>query len=97
MTGKLSLWRRIHGSAEIANCGEVGRVLQTYLDGELDQFAARRITRHLDLCRRCGMEASTYTEIKASLALRTKSAVDPAAVTRLRTFGQQLIDTNPGQ
>lgn len=94
MTGNLSLWRRIHGSAEIASCREVGRVLQTYLDGELDQLAASRITRHLDLCRRCGMEASTYTEIKASLGRHAKPPVDPAAVHRLRTFGQQLIDDN---
>jgi len=97
MTGNLSMWRRIHGSPEIASCREVGRVLQTYPDGELDQLAARRITRHLDLCRRCGMEASTYADIKASLARHAKPAVDPAAVNRLRTFGQQLIDNNPDQ
>lgn len=95
MTGNLSLWRRVHGSAEIASCREVGRVLQTYLDGELARRAARRITRHLDLCRRCGMEAFTYAEIKASLAHHAKPPVDPAAVNRIRAFAQQLIDKNP--
>lgn len=97
MTPTLSLWRRMHGSPEIASCREVGRVLQTYLDGELDQLAARRITHHLDLCRRCGMQASTYAEIKSSLARHARPPVDTAAVNRLRTFGQQLIDNNPDQ
>ncbi len=95
MTRTLSMWRRMRGSAEIASCREVGNVLQTYLDGELDELAARRITRHLALCRRCGMEASAYAEIKASLARNGKHGIDPAAVDRLRDFGQRLIDDGP--
>lgn len=92
MTGKLSMWRRMRGSAGIASCREVGHVLQTYLDGELDELAALRITRHLELCRRCGMEAETYAEIKGALGHRGTSTVDPDAVARLRAFGQRLIE-----
>ncbi len=92
MNGNLSMWRRMRGSAEIASCREVGHVLQSYLDGELDELAAHRITRHLALCRRCGMEASTYAEIKASLARNRTQGIDRAAVGRLREFGQRLID-----
>lgn len=86
------MWRRIRGSADIAGCREIGHALQTYLDGELDELAARRITRHLELCRRCGMEAETYAEIKAAFGRRRATTVDPDAVARLREFGQRLIE-----
>lgn len=68
MTGKLSWWRRARTGREVATCREVGRVLQAYLDGHVDELTARRVARHLEMCRRCGMEASTYAEIKRSLA-----------------------------
>jgi len=76
------------------NCMQVGRRLQRYLDGDLDDLTARRIMRHLEDCRRCGMEASAYTEIKASLARRAVDVPD-AAVTRLRAFGEQLVHDSP--
>ena len=49
-------------------CMAVARVLQAYLDGEVDQDTARRVGAHLDVCRRCGMTAHTYRAIKDSLA-----------------------------
>jgi anti-sigma factor RsiW len=91
MTGKLSWWRRARPGRDAATCREVGRVLQSYLDGQVDELTARRVARHLEMCRRCGMEASTYTEIKRSLA-RHGAAVDPEVVGRLRDFGTQLIE-----
>ena len=91
MTGQLSWYRRMRGRLDMASCLQVGRTLQSYLDGDLDDLTAQRVTRHLELCRRCGMEAVTYTEIKASLA-RRGAAVDAAAVTRLRDFGEQLLE-----
>jgi anti-sigma factor RsiW len=96
VSGNLSMWRRMRGSAEIASCREVGQLLQSYLDGEVDELAAYRITRHLELCRRCGMEASTYAEIKASLARNGAHAPHHLdAVIRLREFGQRLVDDPP--
>jgi predicted anti-sigma-YlaC factor YlaD len=96
VSGNLSMWRRMRGSAEIASCREVGQLLQSYLDGEVvDELAAHRITRHLELCRRCGMEASTYAEIKASLARNGAHATHLDAVMRLREFGQRLVDDPP--
>lgn len=91
MTGKLSWWRRARTGREVATCREVGRVLQAYLDGHVDELTARRVARHLEMCRRCGMEASTYAEIKRSLA-RRGADVDPVVVERLRDFGTQLIE-----
>ena len=76
------------------NCHQVGRRLQRYLDGELDELTARRIMRHLEDCRRCGMEAATYTEIKASLARRGEQLPDDT-LARLRSFGEHLIEEGP--
>lgn len=51
------------------SCHEVGKVLQRYLDGHVDDAEqARRIAGHLDDCLRCGMEAETYQRIKDALA-----------------------------
>jgi len=88
---RLSWWRRMRGNKEIASCMEVGRALQAYLDGHVDTVTARRVARHLEMCRRCGLEAQAYLAIKATLA-RGGRDVDPAAVARLRAFGAHLID-----
>lgn len=79
--------RRRH--PDVATCRETGQALQTYLDGELDDLSARRIAAHLDMCRRCGMAAATYTEIKAALA-RKVTSVDNLALRRLRGFADDL-------
>jgi anti-sigma factor RsiW len=76
------------------NCHQVGRRLQRYLDGEIDELMARRIMHHLEDCRRCGMEAAAYTEIKASIARRGEDLPDDT-VARLRSFGQRLIEEGP--
>lgn len=91
MSGQLPRWRRVVGSQEMASCLEVGSGLQRYLDGEVDEVTARRVARHLEACRRCGLEASTYAEIKAALAARSDD-VPEDAVARLRRFGEQLMD-----
>lgn len=75
------------------NCHQVGRRLQRYLDGELDELTARRIMHHLEDCRRCGMEAAAYTAIKASLAGRAD--VHDDAVARLREFAERLLRDGP--
>lgn len=71
------------------NCIQVGRALQSYLDGEIDDLTARRISAHLADCRRCGMEADAYTELKRSLARRSER-VDAAPIERLRDFSRRL-------
>lgn len=73
-------------------CKEVGRHLQTYLDGDLDDVRAQRLSAHLDECLRCGMEAHTYEHIKASLAVRGTDALPDDAVARLTEFAQRLAD-----
>jgi anti-sigma factor RsiW len=95
MTTQLSWYRRMRGGQDVASCLQVGRALQSYLDGHVDHLTADRVSRHLELCRRCGMKAETYREIKASLA-RRQAPVDPDALARLRAFGEQLAERGEG-
>jgi anti-sigma factor RsiW len=71
------------------NCREVGKVLQSYLDNDVEEDFAEKIAEHLEACKECGLEAETYRQIKTTLAGRMPE-VDSAAVDRLRAFGDQL-------
>ncbi len=86
--------RRLLGSRDTASCMQTMRVLQSYLDGHTDQVTARRVAAHLEACRRCGLEAATYTEIKSALARRSL-ALDDEVLARLRGFGNNLTRTLP--
>ncbi len=79
-------------------CLKTMRVLQEYLDGHLDEVSSRRVALHLEECRRCGLEASVYSEIKAALR-RKERPVDPDTLDRLRRFGEALAVGNatPGE
>jgi hypothetical protein len=48
-----------------------------------------RIEAHLEQCRRCGMEAETYAQIKAALAAH-RPDVPAESIDRLRQFGARL-------
>lgn len=78
-----------HGSSRPLDCHAVGELLQHYLDDELDPKRGARIAAHLDDCRRCGLEAETYSRIKGTLAAH-RSDVPDESVERLREFGRRL-------
>ncbi|MGH3910254.1 MAG: anti-sigma factor family protein [Pseudonocardiaceae bacterium] len=90
----MSTWIAHENLAGSLACRRVRRVLQSYLDGALDDATARRVARHLEGCRRCVREAETYLAIKNSLSRRRQGA--PEAVQRLRDFGEALLD-DPGE
>ena len=78
---------RLIGTRKQMSCHQVGQVLQSYLDNELDDDAARKVAAHLEDCRRCGLEAETYEALKASLqrvpaGLRRRTGHPPARVRR---------------
>ena len=71
-------------------CMKVGRLLQRYLDGVLDEPRSLRLAAHLEDCRRCGLEAQTYERIKASLSANGHGPLPADAVARLTDFAQRL-------
>ena len=71
------------------NCREVGQVLQSYLDGEVEPGFAEKIAAHLEKCKDCGLEYETYERIKSSLS-EQDAHVDADAIARLREFGRNL-------
>lgn len=78
------------------SCRQLGPVLQSYLDGEIDPADIEIIKGHLEACRDCGLEAETYTAIKQSLNLR-QTTVPDAVLARLHEFSESLasrIDTD---
>lgn len=79
---------------EMAICRDVGRILQTYLDGELDVDRAEKVSAHLEHCLRCGMEVKTYAQIKDALVrVAERGEVHPEdrlTVERLRRFAENL-------
>jgi predicted anti-sigma-YlaC factor YlaD len=85
----MSPWRRHSVADRPLTCREVGKLLQRYLDGEAGDVATAKVAEHLEDCRRCGLEADIYREIKASLARRA-TVLPETTLARLRHFGQQL-------
>lgn len=84
--------RKLFGrrSSEPLDCHAVGELLQQYLDHEIDEDRAWLIAAHLEDCRRCGLEAETYEQIKQTLAAQ-RTDVPEESVARLREFGRGLI------
>jgi anti-sigma factor RsiW len=76
-------------------CARVGKVLQQYLDMELDAATASEVLSHLEECRDCGLEADTYQAIKDSVG--RQGAPDSAAIDRLKAFADELAsgDVDP--
>lgn len=85
-------WLR-RGAESEASCAEVAKVLQSYLDGHVDDLSAARVRRHLDSCRRCGLESDTYQAIKQAIARRSHH-VDDEAYERLRAFAERVPDVS---
>lgn len=79
-----------------SDCHQVAKVLQSYLDGETEAPTSRMVAEHLEMCRKCGLEASTYLAIKTAIAANDPDAtpVDNDAVARLCAFADGLGDSN---
>ena len=77
-----------------SRCHQAAQNLQAYLDGELDPATTDVVARHLEDCRRCGLELATYDAIKAVIASTGDGAPGPAedaaALDRLRAFADDL-------
>jgi len=84
---------------DMATCRDVGRTLQSYLDGELDTVRVAKVERHLERCLKCGMETETYTRIKKALVHAGEGGHvhpgDRLAIERLRRFADTLSTSAP--
>ncbi len=85
----LDMFRRKGG----ARCIEVGRLIQTYLDGGLDAASAAKVSHHLDACRRCGLAAEDYRRLKAALT----SAAMPVPDEPLQRLQRLASDLASGE
>lgn len=75
-------------------CRQVAKVLQSYLDGESPQKTSEMVAAHLETCRKCGLEASTYRAIKESIAKSQPAGPkDDQALVRLREFVDDLASS----
>lgn len=75
-------------------CHDVGRILQEYLDGDLDGENVSKVAEHLEHCQRCGLESDAYLRIKKSLARVGREGrihpEDQLSIERLRRFAETL-------
>ncbi|MEO6159085.1 MAG: zf-HC2 domain-containing protein [Ilumatobacteraceae bacterium] len=83
--GVLDMFRRKGGT----RCTEIGRQIQTYLDGGLDAAAATKVSDHLDACRRCGLTANDYRHLKRALA-ETAAPIPDEPLRRLKALAAEL-------
>ena len=81
----LEMFRRKGG----ARCIEVGRQIQTYLDGGLDPNTAAKVSSHLHACRRCGLTAEDYRRLKSALA-KTSAPMPAEPLQRLQALAADL-------
>lgn len=81
----LDMFRRKGGS----RCIEIGRQIQTYLDGGLDPTNAAKVSSHLHACRRCGLTADDYRRLKSALA-ESSTPMPAEPLQRLQALAADL-------
>lgn len=91
----MKLFSRRGTSDRPLSCRQVGQILQSFLDAELDDVTTDKVAEHLEDCRRCGMAADVYLEIKASLG-RDAPVVPEDALRRLEAFAMRLAEGDGG-
>jgi anti-sigma factor RsiW len=82
---------RFRRRTSAARCREVKRVINAWIDGEVEEDFAEKIADHLEDCRRCGLAVDIYGRIKESLKSHPPE-IDDEAIARLREFGRSLAD-----
>lgn len=75
-------------------CRKVRRLLNAFLDDEIDATLARRVAAHLEVCEHCGFEAETYRAVKRALT-DVREDLDPEIIERLERFVDHLPSDPP--
>ena len=76
---------------ESPECGEVARVLQSFIDGELGPDDADKVAEHLEMCHVCEVESRIVTEVVATIR-RQATDLDADRLGRLERFVDELAD-----
>lgn len=63
-------------------CRQVRRILQAFLDGEVEPRRAEMVAAHLESCSRCHVEADLLARVIEAIQ-RIRPDLDLAAYTRL--------------
>lgn len=79
---------RLRSTRDRTSCFGTVRHVQTYVDNQLGQPLAARVSNHLSQCWRCGLQAESYRRLSESL--RRLAPLDLAPVSRLRAFASGL-------
>ncbi|CAN5284976.1 hypothetical protein BH23ACT9_BH23ACT9_38970 [soil metagenome] len=74
----------------------MARLVQTYLDGELDLERAEAVASHLERCDRCGPDAELLDAVRHALA-GLAVAVDPVVLERLEALLDDLARNDSGR
>ncbi len=75
-------------------CRQVRRMLQAFLDGEVDPLEGELVAAHLESCSRCQVEAETQMLVIVALR-RLRPDLDLAAYTRLVEAAERLTGLDP--
>lgn len=76
------------------DCAQVAAVLQSYLDGELDDADTDAVAGHLEHGQRCGIEAATVQRVIDAIR-RQRPQLDVDPVGRLAGFVDELTGHGP--
>ncbi len=78
------------------SCQQVGKDLQSFLDGEETNVTAEDLSAHLEACKDCGLEADVYRKIKLAIS-QTAEPVDKGSLDRLQDFGRKLAESGDNE
>lgn len=90
MIADLSLWVKTFGTKDMTSCAKAIKLLQSALDGELDQHTLARVNRHMAACKKCGMHVRTYEAIKTSIATQGAAPLPADVIADLQEFARNL-------
>lgn len=81
---------------DYVECMRVRPLLQSYLDGELDdERGAAMVARHLEACRRCGRAKDSIETVKSHVA-RLRQDPTPEEIARVEQVIDELTDRAAG-
>ena len=85
----------LSSQTERLGCRQVRKVLQAFLDGEIEAHRAELVAAHLESCSRCRVEADTLQRVITELR-QHRPDLDLDAYTRLSdTLDRLTSDAEP--